>query len=301
MAIYPASQEIMTVAEVKAQIGIPVATTTFDIQIASWIPVVRSQMEMYCDRKFLKWNWQQWFEYDRAIILPQYPVNNILHLGTPVAAISITDTSNNLQFFVNQPDSSNYTAIPKFVVTDSSDFTTTEFLFSTYTTIGDLKTAVEAAFATVTMAVSTAPVPDFSTMNTLRLRRGSGYTIYASIQQNVLYRIDDNTQRTLIIPQNVIVQFNALDYWFETSLLIMWEAGYTPQENVPQALQFIVSSIIRDMMSLYDLDSSGVPKNIFKSETLGDYSYTLDPSSMISNLINEKYAAQLEIWRKKSI
>lgn len=301
--MYPNSQEIMTVSELKGMIGIPAATTTYDAQLAIWLPIVREQVEMYCDRKFLKYTWSNWFEYDRAIILPQWPVNNVLLLGTPCVAIQITDTTNIYQFNVSQPDSVNYTVVPKFTVTNGNTFATTDFLFSTYPTLASLKAAVELAYPGVTLTLSTAPIPDFTQMSTLCLRRGSGYTIYGAIRQNVLYRIDDQTNRTLIIPQNVIVQFNALDYWFETSLMVIWEAGYDPAVSggVPSALKFIIASIINDMMSVYDLQSSGVSKGIYRSETLGDYSYSLDPTSMISNLINDKYAQQLEIWRKKVI
>jgi hypothetical protein len=293
---YPNGLYLVSPTEVKALANISVAT--YDAFINAYIPAVQDAIEVYLDRRLMKNVWNEWFAYDRALILPQWPVNTIMFLGTPVNCVQVVDNANRYSFDIKQTNGTNPTIEPKLTVIDGFTLVQKDYLFSTYTSVATLVAAVQADYiASLVLTISTSPTYDFNSMNTLSLRAGTGLNWYGAIRQNVLYRIDDETNRTLIIPQNVIVQFNALDYWFEVSINVVWDAGYT-QAQVPQTLKLVASNIISDLMRIYDVQGSGLSKNIYKSELLGDYSYTLDPSSKISELILTKYAGMLAPYRK---
>lgn len=291
MATYPGSNQLVTLAEVKAYTGLTSASDAF---ITSLIPAVTNAIETHCDRRLLKWQWQCWYSYDRALILNQWPVNNILFLGTPVAAIQVTDSANTYSFNIVQQNGTNPSIVAKLTVTDGFTLTSTDFLFSTYTTLAALKVAVVAAFPALTLDIATSPTYNFDAMNTLCLRGGTGTTWYGAIRQNVLYRIDDETSRTLIIPQNVIVQFNALDYWFETSLCVIWDAGYETA-TVPYGLKLTASNICNDIINITKLPSAG----LVKSEQIKNYSYSLFDNARIYALINDNYLNDLQPYVKK--
>ena len=47
------------------------------------IPVVSSQLQDYCDRIFDKQKNYQWFCFDYELILPQWPINDVLFVCSP--------------------------------------------------------------------------------------------------------------------------------------------------------------------------------------------------------------------------
>jgi len=289
---YPNGQYLISLAELKAYTGI--TGTANDALLTNLIHSVQDSVEVYCDRRFMRWTWTNWFKYERELYLPQWPVNNILYIGTPVVAIRITDSADNHSFNITQPDSNNTTIPAAFIVNDTEALTATSYSFDTYTKLSTLKTAVETAFPTVVLTLSTDPSYDYPNMNTKCLRTGTGLTVYGAISQNVLYRIDDQTNRILTIPEDVTVIWNALDYWFEVSLVCIWDAGYDTT-NVPTGLKQTISNICRDYMNMSTLPSAG----LVKSETIKNYSYTLFDSSKVTNIINTNYLNDLEPYRKK--
>jgi len=292
MANYPNGQLLLSTAEVKSLANLD---SRYDSLIPAWTLSVQDQIERYCDRRFMRWQYNQWFAYDRAILLPQWPVTNILFLGTPVAAITVTDAQDKYSFNIQQADPGIDPVLEsKLTVTDGFALTSTDFLFSTYTNLGQLKAAVEGAYPGVlTVTIVTDPSYAWSSVNTLNLRAGTGKTWYAAYRQNVLYRIDDETSRTLIIPQNVIVQFNALDYWFEVALNIVWQAGYT-QATVPPALKQVAASVIRDMLNISKMPNAGLTKSI----SVQNYSESFSDDARVWSLINEKYAPMLQPYKR---
>ena len=281
---------LISLAEYKAMMG--VSSTADDTTLNSLIPACEEAIQTYLDRRLGRNIGIEWYEYDRAIPLTQWPCNNLLMIGTPVNAVTITDYSASpvsLSFNTTKQDMRNPQIPGKFTVT-TEQFVQTDFLFSTYTTLATLKAAVEAAFPTVTFAVASG----YDQLNTLLLRNGSGNTIYGATRQQVLYRIDDITQRTLIIPQNVIVQFNALDYWFETSLCVVWDYGYA-LADVPKGLKLTTACIVRDYLKIGKMPASG----LVKSESIKNYDYTLFDHAKIYQIITENYVKDLEAYRKK--
>lgn len=295
-AQYPGTQaEIVSLAEIKSYCNI--SSSDYDSFITSYIPIVRDQIETYCDRRFLKWTWQEWFPYNRSIMLPQYPVNTIMFMGTPVMAVNVVDPDSKYSFDIKQTNGVNPSIMPKLTVIDTQAFTTQDYDFSDYTTVAALIAQVNIDYPNLVFTVSTSPSYDFNNMNTLSLRAGTGLNWYGALRQDVLYKIDDATNRNLLVPENVTLSFNALDYWFETALNIVWDAGYT-QAQVPGTLKMVVCSIFRDIMSIYDVDGSGTYRGIYNSETLGDYSYSIGNFSKIGELVTQKYASMLQPYKK---
>ena len=329
MAIYPNSQSIVTLAECKALNNISV--NTFDTWLNVTIPTVERSVEDYCRRRFCNYTFIQWVSMDREILTDNWPINNVLVIGNPHEIIKINDPSNSYNFSVLQPTSNNIAVDARLVVTNTSTFVTTEFLFSTYLTVDALKTAVESTVSGVTFTYQNNPtqVP-FTTLNTLCLRPSNGKTLYAGVNYfdqssntsiGDIYRIGDNSDRLIFSPQytsgskslysgNYIgpyttgyTNIDSGSYSFETynntDMMIVYNAGYSTS-NMPSTLKWVVSSIVGDLMSIYDIQSSGVSKSIYRSETLGDYTYLLDTQATISGII-DRYASQLNLYKKKVI
>jgi hypothetical protein len=280
---------LISLAEVKALTGL---TSANDSIINSLIPSVAEQIETYLDRRLCKYTWFEWKKYDNNLELSQYPINNVLMMGTPTQVITITDTSDAYNFNITQEDNTNYTIKSKLSVINQSTFAVTDYSFDTYITLTDLKTAVETAIPAITITIEAG----YETQNTKCLRSGTGKSVYGVVKQDILYRIDDNSNRYLSIPNNIYLNFNVVDCWFDNVLFVAYSAGYD-STDVPAGLKLIVANIIKDCVNINSLGSS----SLLKSESIKNYSYSLFDSSQISVLINQKYAVDLYQYSKKSI
>ena len=321
------SPTLITLAEVKANSNISLTTT--DAFINSLIPNVTAAVENYCRRRFGKYTWAQWFPVNQEIMLPEWPINTVLYVGIPITAAKITDvngTNSNYTFTITQPNSRSLNIQGKFTVINSTTLVATDFLFSTYTTLGALKTAVEGATAGVTFAYDTAYGFNYANINTQTLRSGSGLTIRCGynvftlngIQLDQVYRLSDTSDRLIFNP-NMCQTSGLYSYgfgqystgyanidstepldWIQTEdCLVVWDGGYATTD-VPMELKWILSSIIRDILSLYDADSTGQYKGIYDSESLGDYSYRLGANAKFPEII-ERYSKQLDLFKRKVI
>lgn len=337
MASYPASNEIVTTAEVKAYNNITVAT--YDTFLANIIPTMSRAVENYCRRRFCKYTWIQWISISREAFTDNWPINNVIMIGVPYPAVLITDTNNVYNFNVQQTTSNNINLDGRFIATNTTTFVTTEFDFATYPTLGALKTAVEGSLSGVTFAYQTAPASlVFANCNCQTLRTGNGKTLYTGMNYfdstdstpvGDVYRLSDNSDRLIFNPNFTTrnsawyngqymgpytTGFSNIDsgYGFETyneqDLMIVYDAGYTTT-TVPQELKWIVSAMAMDVMSIYDIQGNGVYRGIYESERLGDYSYKLGTVTGvggtynmlgISNIIN-KYAPMLDFYKKKNV
>lgn len=285
---------LLTLAQYKSLTG--TTATTNDTLISALLPAVQSQLETYCDRKFDRSTYYEWLKYNGEIELDQWPVNNILMIGTVIETGTWTDTSNtlllNLQRGINSQD-----GIAGLYVTNQYTLATTFYSFATYTTLATLKTAVEAAHATLTLAYPTAPTYTYASMSTNLLRDCTGNVMYgAYAQPSIQYRIEEGTRRTLIIPANVTTYFQALNYWLEETLFVAYNYGYD-NANVPSGLQLTLSNIIKDMVNITTSSGGG----LYKSQTITNYSETTWDTAQINKLITERYTADLEPFRRKSI
>jgi len=326
---YPSNgNELVTLAEVKSTNNITLAT--WDTYISNLIPQIGRLIENYCRRRFIKATWTQWCSVDKELLTDNWPINNVIMIGVPYDVVKITDTNNIYNFGVIQTTSNNINLVPKFIASNTQTFATTEFLFSTYTTLGALKTAVEAALTGVTFEYQQNSTPiTFANINTLTLRSTNGKTLSAGINffdqttstsVGDVYRISENSDRLFLNPNfaqashtmssgnyvgpyttgiNNIDTGYTLDWYNETTLLLVYDSGYTTAE-VPLDIKYIVCNIINDVMSMNDIMGSGVSKNIYRKEELGDYNYELDPNSHLSVIVG-RYHDQLDIYRRKII
>jgi hypothetical protein len=326
---YPGTNDLITTAEVKALTNI--TASTYDGFITGIIPTIRGAIESYCRRRFLLNTWIQWCQLEREILTDNWPINNIMMVGVPWSAVLINDTNYIYNFNITQPSSDNPYIDSKFTATNTQTFIATDFLFSTYPTLGALKTAVESALTGVTFTYQNPPptMADFSGISTLSLRPTSGKTIFAGINYfdqatntmlGDVYRISDLSDRLLFNP-NFIVGSNlytgnycgpyqsgynnidsgnwATDWYSIQDTMIIYSSGYTTA-LVPLELKWIAANIIIDLMNVMDMFSSNISKSIYDSEKLGDYSYKLATTANLP-LIIERYAAQLDIFKKKII
>jgi len=323
---YPNS-ELVTLAQVKSINNITVATA--DTFISALIPLVCRSIESYCRRRFAKATWVQWYAPERELILDEWPINNILLLGVPYRACTLTDTSNLLTFSITQANSRQLNITSKLSVINASTLVATDYSFTTYPTLGALKTQVETDFATVIFAYDTQPTTvTFANINTLTLRPGSGKTFYFGsnyFDQNDgtlvddIYRLSDNSDRLYLNScwfdcsfwpdyNNLYPNTEVLSYPNQ-EMLVVSDCGYA-QADVPDELKWIITSIINDVVFLYGALGTGGYTGLYQSETLGDYTYRFwnssntaagFSSSVINDLINNKYADSLDIFKKKVI
>jgi hypothetical protein len=331
---YPDSNEITTLAQVKSLNNITVSTA--DTFITAMIPVIGRAIEYWCRRRFCKSNWIQWYPVQRELILDEYPINNVLLVGVPYTAFTITDTNNLYNFNISQANSRNLNIVSKLSVTNTQTFAVTDFLFSTYTTIGALKTQVENDISGVTFTYGTLPTTiTIADQNTLTLRACSGKTVYfganyfdqfSNAGVGDIYRISDTSDRLLLNPSYAnssvfnryydqfatgygnIDSYAPQDWYNPDDIMVVWNAGYTTAE-MPQELSLVATAMINDLIALFDVLGDGSYKGIYQSERLGDYEYRLwdvsggasNEDAMIADLIQHKYAIALDRFRKKSI
>jgi len=323
---YPSTTDLVTLAEVKAVNNISLTTT--DTFITNIIPSVCRAVENYCRRRFSKQTWAQWYPVNQEVMLAEWPVNNILYVGMPIQVFTVNDTTNNYTFSITQPNSRSLNVVGKFTAVNNSTLVATDYLFSTYQTLGALKTAVENALTGVTFTYTTnVNVVSYSAINTMTLRASAGYTFDCGynvfkingVQQNQMYRLSDTSDRLIFNPNMAVTsglyqygfgQYSTgyasidstepLDWLTTEDVLVVWSAGFST-EDVPTELKWIISSIIKDMIALFDADGNGGYKGIFTSENLGDYGYTLDGKANLGDLISKKYASALDYYKRKVV
>jgi hypothetical protein len=282
---------LITLAEYKSLTG--TTTNTNDAFISSLIPAIQSTIETHCDRKFDRAINGEWLCYSENLILDQWPVNNVLMIGTTITVGTITDTTNTYTFSIvagkNAQD-----GIGGMYMTNQYSLATTFYSFVTYTTLGALKMALEL-IAGVTLAYPTDPTYSYNLMSTALLRDCNGTTLMGAYNQPQLqYRITEGTRRCLSVPQNLNTMFVGMDWWYESTIYVRYDYGYST-ENVPQDLKQIASNIIKDTISISNVAGGG----IYSSITVTNFSETLWDYSQINKLVVDKYAPLLEPYRRK--
>ena len=325
---YPSNQRMLSTTEYKVLTG--TTTTDYDAFLDVQIPATERAIEQYCRRRFLNYKWAEWFAVDRQVITSNWPITQVYLVGLPSVAFSIADSNNN-SYSLTQETPTNITITPKLSVVNTDTLTASDYNLSNYTSIGSLVSAIEANVTGITVTYGTTPTTvDYTKVNTATLRSSSGKTFYAGINYfnqssssflGDIWRLSDNSDRIFLNPNlintsrlfangydyystgwgNVDPNNNVtLDYYSPDDMLIVYQAGYA-STDVPVDLKQTIANIVRDIVSVYDMDNSGIPKNIFTSETLGDYTYSLNPDSTLGNLISVKYKDALDFYKKKII
>jgi len=254
-----------------------ITSTDQDAIITSMIPIAQDIIEKYINRVILSQTNTELTELkDNYIFTDNYPINRILYVGIPTFAIKIDGLTDGQSIHCDTAGLYFYS---------SPIATPTSFLFSVNTTLALLKTAVETAVPTLTLNLL---IP--ATTSTSFLLQSTGPDIlYASKFDGTFIKKDIRTIELVVLNSCVSLCSNEV-YVIYTS---GWDLNY-----VPQALKKIAFDMVSDLINVLSKSSnSGI-----KSESLGDYNYTLsDSTSNIAGDIVNKYKNDLEPFVKKWI
>jgi hypothetical protein len=257
------------------------ASDGMDAYITTLLPVVTSEISNFCDRTFDLTRYSQWFHYDgsRLIVLPEYPVENILGVYYPARVATVTCTGYNISV---TPTS--------IVVTSDSDFTSNTYLFSTYTNLTLLQAVIEGAYPGITIDIDSG----YETMSSLLLRTGSGLELTGGVRLDTNLRLQDRSDRVVEVAYNTpFIMTYSNDYTYNDELLIIWNGGYS---TMPKELQMAAALIIKDYLAISKVKSLG----LIKSQTVTNYSITYADQEVISDLV-KKYAGILSGYVKKTL
>ena len=280
---------ICNLADYKVLTDTTVAT--YDTFITAVLPVVQDQIESYCDRHFDSASYYQWFQYDKYMVLPEWPINNIKFVGCSdtVATVAVTGTFT-IEVFNT-----------KVSVTNEA-LTTTDFLFTGYANVTLLLAAITAAFGGIVFTIQTG----YATCPPQRLRTGLVTdTLYGAKQVVASYRKPDLSNRILELGFDATLGFSySAEEFYEDMVYIAWTAGYA-YADMPKGLQMVEANIIKDMIQNMTSGVGGVALNPFiNSETLTNYSYTLGNISFVIQYLRKefmRYYDALEFYKKKEI
>jgi len=281
---------ILSLADYKIYTNTTVAT--YDTFISAVLPVVDEQIEAYCDRHFTAQDYYQWFAFDKYLVLPEWPCNNILFIGgsDTFATLVITGTYT-IEVFTT-----------KVSVTDGSTFVTTDFLFSAYATVQLLCNAITAAFAGIVFTITAA----YTGVTPKLLRTGLVTdTLYGAKQMTLAYRKPDLSNRILEIGYDASLGFSySLAETYDDVLYLAWNAGYS-YSAMPKGLQMVEANIIKDMILNMSSGINGAALNPFiTSESLTNYSYTIGNLAIVVQYLRKefmRYYDALEFYKKKEI
>lgn len=245
--------------------------------INTMIPIVTSIIEEYLDRNIESaTNIELINIQDNNIFTENYPINRILYVGVPTEAIRIEGLTDGQSMICEITGLYYY----------SSPFATpTSFLFSTSTTFALLKAAVETAIPTLTLNLL---MP--STTLTSFLLESSGSTImYPARFSGTFIKRDSRTIE--------LIDLDSCGNLWSNQIYLVYTSGWDI-DDVPPALKKIAFDMVSDLVNILSLSTnSGI-----KSESLGDYSYTLaDVSSNLSGDMINKYKNDLYPFVKKWI
>jgi len=260
-----------------------------DDLITALLPAVQSQMETYCDRLFDAQDYAEWYHYDGTLILKQYPVNLTRFIGQLVIMANFAPTTGYMY----------ETTTTGITITDEATFTDNSFAFADYTTLAQLKIAIETAIPAVTMSI----VDGYSAYNYRLIRVGSGSVLYGATKADLNSYVDDNRTLTFLSDYSFIF-WNCMDLGYPEEMLVIYNAGYT-SATMPMDLKIVEANCIRDMINVLSNTPSDGIVGVYASENLKNYSYTL-ASGLTTGTINvaqvvSKYHSELYAYRKKCI
>lgn len=273
---------ILTLARYKELTNTSVVTN--DTLIGYLMPVVQEMIESYCDRAFDNTSYYQWFHFtgDRTIVLPEYPVNNIVYLGYPskVATVAYTTGSYNIEV--------TKTGV---TITNDADLTYNTYAFSPNNTLDKLRIEIEDDFGpNMTVTIESG----YTAYNSYLLQTGTGKEWNGAIRLDAQARLQDRSDRVIELAYNSAFVMNyATDYVFNDELYVIWKAGYE-YADMPKNLQMIEAMIIRDYLNLITLKIN----SLVKSQTITNYSITYVDNALLMNII-DGYSSQLNDFKKK--
>ena len=276
---------MITLQEYKSYKNI--TTNDYDAMINTAIPYAQDIIEKYIDRNIIKSTKYEWVDIgnlsNTELFLNDYPVTKVIYVGAPQSAFTITGITTNMTVVFDESGVSIY---------DNPFTSPNVFNYSNSTTLSLLKTNIETQIPTLTVNLS-APGDTPSRLIVPEQAFNNSQVYYAK-KINVSFIILDN--RTIEISQlnDYLGSYNLGGYICNKLIYIVYEAGYDIA-NVPKALKNICINMVGDIVDVLSKSSSNI-----KSQSVGDYSYTLFDINISGDIVN-KYKNDLDVFRKKSI
>ena len=253
------------------------ATNSSDQSIveSTLIPIASDTVETYCNRLFTETIYVEWSQNNLQTYFPaNIPVNKLYSVAICDRLCTITN-----------PTDLNI-AISKDALTIHNPRTLDddEYLFTSYANVSSLFTAIVNDYADIDIVYNSSyTVSDLEEVNsklllpaTLDIVDAATVDINAAlVQQSYQRLLDGGITLTCPDEQNCIV----------------YKGGYNP---IPMDLQYVICQIIQDMLS----QSKGDQSNNMKSETIDNYSYTLQDGVNLADLVRSKYGDALAKYKK---
>jgi len=246
--------------------------------IESFIDIAQEQIEAYCDRTFEAADYIEWIEADNACINQyrprQYPVNHVKWIGDSYESLSVYNNSTS-SFVVS--------------IVDTNMYVTDELLNT------DTYGLTNAASDTLTELVSLVEADN----STLEFTIDSTAQQLSKLLKPVNYSIDAAETKQIIGAKRTNAQFEIRNdtIYGISSGVIVYNAGYS---TIPDDLKLVCANLVND---IYDIQfSKTVDKNL-KSESVTNYSYTLQDGYDARNLIKEyiqDYSTTLNKYKRIS-
>jgi hypothetical protein len=261
-------------------------TDSTDDQINNSINTATSYIEQYLDRNLENQEYTETLDvYDGLVQLTEYPVTkikNVLNNYNDAILVQTDDTIYQAVF------SSNNTSLSITTTDNSSQDTETILNYSSYANLASLSTAIDnisGITSSVLTVYESTPSKYLSPINKIMGKSAQMY-LYSWVRDtgNTLnYMLDPETTRNLLINDfcNNIYKYIYVNYL----------AGYIcPVDNSDHTALSISGNVPLDItdicnrLSYIILDdmSNGIKSGYYKSEELGDYSYTLSDSAKSS-------------------
>ena len=260
------------------------------------IPIASNTIENYCDRLFTEQNYYEWTQscnYFGFYYPLQYPVTKLYSASNPDILCTINN-GNDINIIINNTSLSIY---------DPITTTNTEYLFTSYSNVSTLFTQAIIDYPTLEVTYNTnytnvqgvkceLLMPDTKMVNT----NNTDVVIYAALQQKEAKMIDQGimlTGTTTNLPTMISSTYDAaLNYNYgNPQTCIIYKAGYNP---IPQDLQYVCAKVVQDML----VQSLGNQSTGMRSESIDNYSYTLQDGVSLANLVGTKYSDSLQKYRR---
>lgn len=270
-----------------------------DVNIGNAINLATTILENHCNRNFER---KDYIDYingsgDNSIILKNYPIVKVSDIS-PDIYHGIQLTVGSAVYSCNY--SSTSTAITFNVIDFDGTEVESELLYATYPRMSELVVAInllDNLTATLTSQYDNEPSRKIKPDNGLII---SGQTDWISFYKS------DLQLKWLLDPQtdNVIKVDRGLSFGYE-NVYVKYSAGYIyPSDsplvsgNVPLDLTNICNKLVYTLLVEND---EGIKSGIFKSENLGDYSYTrFDHNNSVVNqlLLDENQILSKYIYKE---
>jgi hypothetical protein len=261
------------------------------------IPSASASIEKYCDRLFTSSKYQEWTSSTNVgeqIFLKNYPVDRLYAVYYPGSIATISNTGTKNKTLVVNLDS--------VTIYDSVANSETDYLFSNNLTLSALVSTINAFDPTFQITITGNSATSTSLLMPMSIEVNIDTTnadLFAAINPVQAALQSDSIAITglswvsdwnpSINPQ---VTYDKTSLIPRAQVLVVYRGGYV---TIPMDLQNIVARMIKDdMLSIY----LGKRDTNMKSESIDQYSYTLNDGFNLSALCYSKYSAVLADYRR---